>query len=507
MSTLKYVGVPPQWDSSPTASQDLVDVSYINQLLAQNMSMQAANTQIAAQLAGFATQSWANSQYTNLVTPAIAASQVATYQPASTIGAPSGPVALQYGTGQINPAQISAPSTQTFPSPFWSPASYTYANENAGQPATVGVGNSPVVLFTVAIPAQSYSPYVLMCLGSIDTTSTVSAYTLTVVSGTEGTFTLSVGGVTTATIAYNATASTIQTAMAAALGTVASGIVVTGSGPFAINFSPTTGGVLTVNTQPGLFGTSPVVSVTPTGQPVITVQTPANQVIATGYGSPANYQGVTPGGISSQMVLNATSTITSTMLNIGGWIANNAQGFTTTITGNYLQCPQSGLVTITASVTFSGADMGYEDYLQSSSSTNYYPETVLQLVNSSGTILGTGTPVYANSGVATVTWTGTVSQGELIAVQGYEPNIYTGLFGSGAGTYGSWTAGTVTLVPQPPAQNSEEAILLPTPLSGQTPLTGATTLTVYLGTVNNAGGATATTLDPALWIMPIPWHN
>jgi hypothetical protein len=512
MATLKYIGVPAQWDSSPAAGNDLVDVSYINQLLASNMTMQQATTQFNQLLSGYATQSWANSQYSALVTPATAASQVANYQNASTIGTASGPVALQYATGQVNPAQIAAPSTQTFPSPFWSPNSYLTGN------TSVGVGNAPVALFTVAIPAQSYSPYVLACFGSIDTESTVSAYILTVVSGTEGTFTFGLGGVSTAAIPYNASATTIQSAMGAAFGTVASGSSVTGTGPFAINFTPLTGGSLTVTTAAGTFGTTPVVKLVPTGQPVITVQTPSNQVIATGYGSPTNYQGAAPGAVSSQAFLGSTSTATGSFATIPSWTAYNAQGFTTTMSGNYLQIPQSGTATLTASVNFSGASAG-------AGGTSVF--TQLQIVNNAGQVLaGQVNPsVGGNSGTATTTWTGTLTQNTLYTVQAVQYQIATGVYTIGTsgnptgtttnpfnstvvvfspGTFGTWVSGTFTLTP-PPAQNTQDATVMPTSLAAQTPLTGATTLTAYLGTVGNAGGAIATTLDPGLWVMPLPW--
>ena len=506
MSTLKYVGVPPQWDASATASQDLVDVSYVNQMLASNMTMQAATTQFTSLLAGYATQSWATAQMSSLVTPAAAATQVANYQNASTIGTPSGPVPLQYSTTQINPAQIAAPSTQTFPSPFWSPQTYLTGN------TSVGVGNTPVTLFTTAIPAQSYSPYALVSFGSIDTQSTVSAYILTVVSGTEGTFVLSVGGVSTATIAYNATASTIQTAMGTAFGTVASGSTVTGTGPFAINFTPLAGGVLTVTTQAGLLGTTPVVTVQPTGQPVVYVETPSGQVIAQGYGASTNYQGQYPGAIASQAFLSATSTATSSLINIPGWTANNAQGFTTTMVGNnFMQIPQSGVGTLTASVSFTGAAVGF-------GGTAVY--TQLQIVNSSGVPLaGQVNPsVSGNSGTVTASWNGLLTQGALYTVQGVQyqvaPGSYPastsgnpgtfGVFVYTVGTFGTWTSGTFTLAPVS-VSNTEEATIIPTSLATQTPLTGATTLTVKLGTVGNAGAAIATTLDPGLWVMPIPW--
>jgi hypothetical protein len=402
MATLKYVGTPAAWDSSAESSYDLVDVSYINGLLAQNMTMSAAQTQYTALLSGYATASWATSQMSGLATPAYAATQVANYQNAITIGQANGPVPLVYGTGQINPGQINIASTQTFPTPFWSPANYLSGN------TSVGVGNSPVSLFTCAIPAMAYSPYVLACFGSIDTISTNTA-----------------------------------------------------------------------------------------GQPIITVVDSTNsQTIAQGYGIPTDYLGPAPGETQSQAILTTTSVQTDSYVTLTGWSANDTEGFTTTMVGNYMEIPNNGTGTVTASVTFSGASGG--DFGVASVS------TTIQLVNQAGTVLATGTAVSGESGTATVTYTGTFSVGQFVGVQGEQTGPGNTLFGLGAGTYGSWTGGTLSYAP-PSIQNTGPATIMPIAFDNQTPLTGATTLTVYLGTVGEAGAAQATTLEPGLWVCPIPW--
>ena len=79
---------------------------------------------------------------------------------------------------------------------------------------------------------------------------------------TGGTFTLSVGGQTTGPIAYNATATTVQTALQA-LSTVGAGhVTVTGSagGPYTITFDETVSGTLTASASL-TGGTSPAVGV------------------------------------------------------------------------------------------------------------------------------------------------------------------------------------------------------------------------------------------------------
>lgn len=104
------------------------------------------------------------------------------------------------------------------------------------------------------------------------TVSQVQAGTVQVVSlgsPSAGTFTLTFNGPTTSSIAYNATATTVQTAFQA-LSTVGSNATVTGStgGPFTITFS---GSLATSGAQPpvaitsSLTGGTPVVSGTQTG--------------------------------------------------------------------------------------------------------------------------------------------------------------------------------------------------------------------------------------------------
>jgi hypothetical protein len=84
--------------------------------------------------------------------------------------------------------------------------------------------------------------------------------TVTINGGpTGGTFTLTVNGQTTSGIAFNATASAVQSALAA-LSTVGSGnVAVTGSGPYDVTLS--NGGTLTADGSGLTGGTSPSVTV------------------------------------------------------------------------------------------------------------------------------------------------------------------------------------------------------------------------------------------------------
>lgn len=80
---------------------------------------------------------------------------------------------------------------------------------------------------------------------------------------TGGTFTLSIGGQTTAPIAYNATATTVQTALQALSSVGAGHVTVTGSagGPYTITFDDTVSGTLTASGASLTGGSSPAVGV------------------------------------------------------------------------------------------------------------------------------------------------------------------------------------------------------------------------------------------------------
>lgn len=529
MATLKNVGTPAEWDSSSFAGTDLVDVDYINSLLASNMTMQQAQTQYNAMLSAYAPASFLTAaingttglsgQNTSpLATSSWAAAQVANYQTSSTIAQPSGPVPLQYGTGQVSSGQIATQGAQTVPAPFWSPGSYLSTTQS------VAPGNNPTPLFSVAIPALGYPSYKLVCFGSVDVQATVRTFVLTMDSAFSSsglaTFTLLVNGVQITDNNYhpmnlssNTGASAILSAMQSLqpgttppVGTQITGVTVTGNqgGPFTIAYLPLLGdgNLAVVNNNPNAGS----ISVAPTGQPVISVVTSDSQTVAQGYGLPSVYQGSKPGSISSQMTLNTSSPISAAASTIGNWVPNPALGFTSTVVGNFLQVPQSGTVTLTATLTFTGASEG-------SRSIGQTPQTSIQIIKNDGTVLVpstvTGATFSGTSGTLTCSGQVTVTQNELIGVQGWEPNIYQGI--GTKGTYGTWQTGTLTLT-APSVYATGEATVVPTSLAAQTAQTTATTLTVYLSTVGNLGGAQANpggganlTPTPGLWVMPVPW--
>lgn len=158
MARLKYVGKTVVSDTAnPKQSLDLANQDYIDSLLAANMSQSAVTSRITANLSGYATQSFANSSMTSLVTPAQVRAADANFVPTTAVGQPLGPVALS-SLGQISPSLISATSTQQWPTPLYTPTAY--------QNVSV-VTDSPLQLFTQAQPYPGY-PYVLQITGIMD---------------------------------------------------------------------------------------------------------------------------------------------------------------------------------------------------------------------------------------------------------------------------------------------------------------------------------------------------
>jgi hypothetical protein len=402
IATLKFVGTPANWDIQNESQYDPATLSYLNLLLSQNMSMPAVTALINADLSSYATLTYQNNAIagtagpnnSQLATPAWTNTQVANYVPLTTVGQANGPVGLGNSSsptpGQVSAGLINAASTQQWPSPFWSPASY--------QSAAVTATTTPAQLYTASMPYPGYT-YVLSCFGMVDTS------------------------------------------VAADDGTIPEVLVRVGS--------------------------------------------TSGQIIAFGYGCGESYLGPTPGDVSSQAFINSAFSTTGSWATISNWVAQNTGGYTTVMVGNYLQVPDTMTATISASVNFSGA-------VASSKST---VSTSIQLVNSTGTIIATGTAVTGTSGTCTVSWSGSVTLGQLYGIQVAE---------TGASTYASIASGTFTITSSTVA-NVGPANVIPVPFEDQTPLTAATTLYVMLQSSNSSTAVTASTFNPSLWILPIPW--
>ena len=99
-------------------------------------------------------------------------------------------------------------------------------------------------------------------ISNLELAAPVNAVQIVTIAGQSlgGTFTLSYGGYTTSSIAYNASASTVQTALRALTSIGSTNVAVTGNngGPWTVTFQNTLGGqaITTMTITPSLTGTS-----------------------------------------------------------------------------------------------------------------------------------------------------------------------------------------------------------------------------------------------------------
>ena len=160
MSTLKNVGKTVQSDSGNTArAYDLVDEDYISTLIATNLSQGTVDSLVASSLSPYASIAYANTAMSVLATPAYVITNDTNYIPLSTIGQPSGPIALDAG-GKVPVGLITTANTQRWPAPFWTPATY------ASGPVTTTAG-AATQLFTSSQPYPGFT-YKLMVTGMVD---------------------------------------------------------------------------------------------------------------------------------------------------------------------------------------------------------------------------------------------------------------------------------------------------------------------------------------------------
>ena len=158
MATLKDVGKSVASDTgNPNQSLDLTDLDYLTTLLAGNMSQGAVTTRINSNFSAYATNTFAATALAGLASQSYVQTQDAAYVPLTSIGQPNGPVPLDT-LGKVSAGLISAPSTQQFPTPLYSPSGY---------PTTNTTTDSPLQLFTIAQPYPGYN-YRLLVTGLMD---------------------------------------------------------------------------------------------------------------------------------------------------------------------------------------------------------------------------------------------------------------------------------------------------------------------------------------------------
>lgn len=108
---------------APATTLDVVNQGYAKTLLALNISQSAINSLIAAGFAPYVLKTYVNSTTALLATPGYVDTGNATKIHLSQINVNSGVAGLGVGA-RVSPSRISVASTQRFPKPFWSPASY-----------------------------------------------------------------------------------------------------------------------------------------------------------------------------------------------------------------------------------------------------------------------------------------------------------------------------------------------------------------------------------------------
>lgn len=159
-NTLQYVG--------PTAANnsDLVNNGYVANLLTSALTQTAVNLQITTQLAtfGYAPLSYIQAAAALNATQSYIQGQAALYAPLNQVGVNNGLAPLA-SSGRIPGANLTLPSTQRFPQPFYSPTSYYSSNQTSLATTTQ--------LFTMSIADPMFngvanSPYKLMVQGVLD---------------------------------------------------------------------------------------------------------------------------------------------------------------------------------------------------------------------------------------------------------------------------------------------------------------------------------------------------
>lgn len=153
MSSLKYVGPTAQ------SSRDLVNGSYVTNLLATNLSQATVNSLISTALSPYATRTYVDQQDALNANKTYVDNGDSTRLHLSQRNVPNGVAGLD-ATDRIDPARLPDISTQRFPSPYWSPAAYNATTVN-----TITEG----ALYTCAIADPGYT-YKLLIFGVAHTT-------------------------------------------------------------------------------------------------------------------------------------------------------------------------------------------------------------------------------------------------------------------------------------------------------------------------------------------------
>jgi hypothetical protein len=473
LATLKQVGPPP------TAATHIVDVEYLNALLAANLSQAAVTARITSNLSGYATQAWATQQLTGLATPAYLATQAGNYVPLSSIGQPQGPIPLSaLGLAPANVVQ--AASTQTWPSPVYSPPAY--------QTVAVTTDN-PLQLFAMSQSDPGY-PYVLECTGIMDTqvpltdNPFVGAQVLIRQGSTTGPIIAFGYGIGQSYIWGDATLG-VQSDVQLGAGTEwAQYYSSTNFGTFATH----TAGIASWGTVPSADGNATCRC--RCLDPVFGTTTTSYQAVSITLNSGGNFNGV--GAIKNDLYARMDDTGTyyvrcSLDLN-AATVTYSLGGGTETQIGSSVSM---GVVAAGDVYTFYAGTYSTQNLRQFMLyRTRGGTTTLIGTWNDTNNASALGSP-YLGWGFGAVTGALTAF---FITTQYYPP-----------------TVNDVRIVdPANPASgiNSSTAVILPAPLAGQSAITGPTTLYVMLQSSNQSGAVDEVTVTPnlpGLAVMPIPW--
>lgn len=478
MATIKNVGKPVASDTgNPNQSLDLVDVNYVNTLLAANMSQSAVTSRINSNLSGFATNSYAASAMSGLATQAYVQSQDALYVPLSTAGQPNGPVPLST-LGKVSPGLINAPSTQQWPTPFYSPPAYQTSSVTT---------DTPSQLFTVAQPYPGFN-YRLLVTGLMD-----SQVPLTDAPTCFPEVLIYEGSTSGPIIAFGYGLGESYAWGQAPLGSVSTTQLGNGT-QWAQYYSVTTFGVWATPTA-GVAswitnGTGAATCRCRNLDPAFATTTSNYQAVSITIGSTLINNGAASNDIYVRMDDTGTYYVRCKITDTKASLTYSLGGGAEVAIGT----------TVTSGITQAAGNV-YTLYAGNFSTSNQRQFQLYKTVAGTSTLVGT--------------WTDTNNASAL-------GSAYRGWgFGASVGTYSTFffitseaTPSSITKVtiadPANPSGgvNSSEVVILPTPLVNQTTQTGPTTLYVMAQSSDQTSanqGVAISTLLPGLTVTPIPW--
>ena len=495
MSTLKYVGKTVQSDITlipyalpitlgggvtPNAGFDLVDEDYISTLIAGNLSQGTVDSLVSAALSPYATVTYANNAMSTLATPAYVISTDANYVPLSTIGQPSGPIALDAG-GKVPVGLITTSNTQRWPAPFWTPAAYASGPLSATSTATQ--------LFTHSQPDPGFT-YKLFCTGMIDTSVSLDngEYPQVLIrqGSTTGPIVASGSGVAESYPWGQFTFSTVTDASTLNPAVWAQNTPAAGATP--INCYPTRPEVyMSAGVNSGVIDTQRARCLDPISGTTIG----DNQVVTMTIGRTA------------PVLRNDTSYYSSITLSSNDiYVRMDGTG------ASYVRCKLDGVQASLFYKISGGAEVQIGTKVTCPIAANDVYVLYCGTVSSSLQFL-----LYKN-GSLLHTWNDSGGASAIGAGNrgwGFGMGLGRGYYAAAGLWYEANPAYVLSLVITDPANaatqngsNSGMVTIIPTPIAAQSPLTGSTTLYAMLSSSGSSATVNSSTFQQSLWVMPVP---